>query len=269
MLWVDGQRGGMERREGGSAARRDSLRVATYNLHKCVGADGRFNPARNIAVLAEVGADIVAVQEVDKRFGRRTGLMDLRALERETGLVPLQASDLSDGHGWHGNTLLLRPGIASRLQRITLPGMEPRGALVVELDLPDGPLRVIAAHLGLLHRSRKRQAAAILQTIQEGTPMPTLLMGDLNEWRPGLRSSLRSLDDFFGPSTALPRSFPALLPMLPLDRIMGWPHGLVSDLAVHFSPRARAASDHLPLVAQLSTSVLRQPIAAPRLAEAA
>ncbi|MBE9603648.1 endonuclease/exonuclease/phosphatase family protein [Acetobacteraceae bacterium H6797] len=259
----------MDGREGGSAARNESLRVATYNLHKCIGADGRFNPARNIAVIAELGADIVAVQEVDKRFGRRTGLMDLRLLERETGLVPLQVSDLSDGHGWHGNALLIRPGIASRVHRMSLPGMEPRGALVVELDLPEGPLRVIAAHLGLLRRSRKRQAAAILKVIQEGTPMPTLLMGDLNEWRPGRRSSLTDLDDFFGPTTALPRSFPALMPLLPLDRIMGWPHGLVSGLSVHFSPRARAASDHLPLTGSLSLKVLRQPLEAPRLAEAA
>lgn len=249
-------------------APRRYLRVATYNLHKCVGADGRFNPARNAAVIAELGADILAVQEADRRFGRRVGLMDLHALERETGLVALPVSDLAEGHGWHGNALLLRPGVPARVHRLTLPGLEPRGALVAELDLPEGRLRVIAAHLGLLHRSRKRQAAALLAAIEEGEPMPTLLMGDLNEWRPGARSSLLALDQFFAASPTAPRSFPALLPLLPLDRIMGRPAGLVSEVAAHWSPRARAASDHLPLIARLDLEILRR-AAAPRLAAAA
>ncbi len=227
------------------------LRVASWNLHKCVGTDGRFDPARSVSVIAELGADLVALQEADKRFGRRTGLLDLQALERATGLVPLRVSDLSDGHGWHGNAILVRPGTRARFRRLALPGAEPRGALVAELDLPQGHLRVVAAHFGLLRRCRTRQAEAILRALSEGERMPTLLLGDLNEWRPGARSSLRALEPVFGPVAPSPPSFPARLPVLALDRILGWPQGLVTDVEAHDSPRARNASDHLPLTARV------------------
>jgi endonuclease/exonuclease/phosphatase family metal-dependent hydrolase len=225
------------------------LRVATWNLHKCVGADGRFDPERSAGVIAELGADIVALQEADKRFGRRIGLLDLATIERACGLVPLRVSDLPDGHGWHGNALLIRPGIAARVRRLRLPGAEPRGAVVAELALPTGPLRVIAAHLGLLRRSRTRQVRAIIEAITTGEEMPTLLLGDLNEWHPGAHSALRVLDPLFGPQTPAPASFPAALPVLALDQILGLPRGLVTDLVAHDSPRARIASDHLPLTA--------------------
>jgi endonuclease/exonuclease/phosphatase family metal-dependent hydrolase len=227
------------------------LRVASWNLHKCVGTDGVFDPVRSIAVITELNADLVALQEADKRFGRRTGLLDLALLEREAGLVPLRISELPDGHGWHGNALLVRPGTEARIRRLRLPGAEPRGAVVAELGLASGPLRVVAAHLGLLLHSRNRQAAAILAALAEGEPMPTLLLGDLNEWRPGTRSSLRTLEPFFGPTPPAPPSFPARMPVLALDRILGWPQGLVTDVAAHDSPRARVASDHLPLTARV------------------
>ncbi len=234
----------------GEAAEGD-LRVASWNLHKCVGTDGVFDPVRSAAVIAEMNADIVALQEADKRFGRRTGLLDLALLEREAGLVPLRISELSDGHGWHGNALLVRPGTEARIRRLRLPGAEPRGAVMAELDLPTGKLRVVAAHLGLLLHSRNRQATAILEALAEGYPMPTLLLGDLNEWRPGARSSLRTLETFFGPVPPTPPSFPARMPVLALDRILGWPQGLVADVAAHDTPRARVASDHLPLTARV------------------
>ncbi|MCU0944525.1 MAG: endonuclease/exonuclease/phosphatase family protein [Rubritepida sp.] len=227
------------------------LCVASWNLHKCVGADGRFDPARSVAVIAELDADIVALQEADKRFGRRSGLLDLHALERATGLAPLHVSDLADGHGWHGNALLVRRGTHARFRRLALPGAEPRGALVAELALAEGPLRVVAAHLGLLRRCRTRQIETILRILHESPPMPTLLLGDLNEWRPGARSSLRALEPVFGPVPPAPPSFPARLPLLPLDRILGWPHGLVSDVRVHRSRQAAHASDHLPLTARV------------------
>jgi endonuclease/exonuclease/phosphatase family metal-dependent hydrolase len=227
------------------------MRIASWNLHKCVGTDGRFDPHRSVAVIAEFGADLVALQEADRRFGRRTGLLDTRLLEKEAGLVPLPISDLPDGHGWHGNAILVRPGTRARLRRLALPGAEPRGAVVADLDLRQGPLRVVAAHFGLLPRCRKRQSAAILAALQEAEPMPTVLCGDLNEWNPGERSSLRGLAPLFGAVNGGPASFPARMPMLPLDRILAWPQMLVSDVEVHDSPRARVASDHLPLTARL------------------
>lgn len=234
------------------------LRIASWNLHKCVGTDGRFDPHRSVAVIAELGADLVAVQEADRRFGRRVGLLDPRQLEAEAGLVPLPISDVTGGLGWHGNAILVRPGTRARLRRLALPGAEPRGAVIADLDLPHGPLRLVAAHFGLLPRCRKRQSAAILAALEAAEPMPTVLCGDLNEWNPGERSSLRALEPLFGPVNGGPASFPARLPVLPLDRILSWPRSLVTDVEVHDSPRARIASDHLPLTARLHLAAIAE-----------
>lgn len=228
-----------------------SVTVASYNVHKCVGRDRRFDPARIASVITELNADIVAVQEADRRFGRRVGLLDTAAL-REAGLSLLPVSRLPDGHGWHGNALLVRRATLLNVHRLALPGAEPRGAVIAELELPAGRLRVIGAHFGLLRRCRERQAATILEAIGRGEAMPTLMMGDLNEWRPGRRSSLRPLEPLFGNMSFGPPSFPARMPVFALDRILGWPRGVVQDVQVHDSPLARIASDHLPLKARLT-----------------
>jgi endonuclease/exonuclease/phosphatase family metal-dependent hydrolase len=242
---------------GQAGATRGDVVVASYNVHKCVGADGRFRPDRIAAVIGELGADLVALQEVDRRFGRRIGLLDTAALERETGLTPLPVSELPDGLGWHGNAVLVRPGSAVRVRRrLSLPGAEPRGAVIAEVEMPGaGRLRVVAAHLGLLRRCRARQVAHILEAIAEGERMPTLLLGDLNEWRPRAEP-LRRLEAVFGPASSFgPPSFPARLPVLALDRILGWPRGVVTRVEVHDSPVSRVASDHLPLKAWVDLSV--------------
>jgi endonuclease/exonuclease/phosphatase family metal-dependent hydrolase len=249
-----------------SAPAEGELIVASWNLHKCVGTDGRFDPHRSVAVIAELGADIVALQEADRRFGRRVGLLDTRLLEKEAGLVPLPVSDLPDGHGWHGNAILVRPGTKARLTRLALPGAEPRGAVVAELDLPGGRMRIVAAHFGLLPRCRRRQSAAILAALSEADPLPTVLCGDLNEWKPGERSSLNPLAPLFGPVVAGPASFPTRMPVLALDRILAYPQTLVSGIEVHDSPRARVASDHLPLTARLHLAAIAEAFAESRAA---
>jgi endonuclease/exonuclease/phosphatase family metal-dependent hydrolase len=226
------------------------LVVASYNIHKCVGTDGRFDPTRIAAVIAELDADVVAVQEADKRFGRRQGLLDIEALRKQTGLSLIPTSEKADGHGWHGNALLLRKGKVRDMRRLALPGAEPRGALVVDLDLPAGPLRLVAAHLGLLRRSRRWQVRSILDAIDQGQRMPILLVGDLNEWRPGRRSSLHELGPVFGPLTHTHFSFPSYFPIIALDRVIGSP-GLVTAMEVHDSQLAQVASDHLPLKATI------------------
>ncbi len=226
------------------------LTVASYNIHKCVGTDGRFDPERIAAVIAELDADVVAIQEADERFGQRRGLLDLVALERQTGLSLVPTSEKPDGHGWHGNALLMKAGTVRNMRRLALPGAEPRGALLVDLELAGGPLRMVAAHLGLLRRSRRWQIRSILNAIEEGPAAPVLLMGDFNEWRPGSRSSLLALRPLFGPLSHEHFSFPSYFPVIALDRVIG-SHGLVTKLEVHNSPLARVASDHLPLKARI------------------
>jgi len=223
--------------------------IASYNIHKCVGQDGVFKPDRIISVIGEIGADIIALQEVDQRFGDRVGLLDLNELHNRCGLVPIPLKPTRKGHGWHGNLVLCKEGVVKAARQMALPGVEPRGAVIVDLELPIGHLRIIAAHLGLLRRSRAMQVRAILDAIKAEHDIPTLLMGDLNEWRVGAKSSLRQLEAHFScPSPLLP-SFPAGYPVLALDRIMGNRSHLIAGTEVHDTPLSRMASDHLPVKA--------------------
>ncbi|WP_426955872.1 endonuclease/exonuclease/phosphatase family protein [Muricoccus radiodurans] len=230
--------------------------VASYNVHKCVGVDKRFDPSRVADVIAELNADILALQEVDRRFGRRLGLLDMVDIERRTGLRLVPLSTTPGGQGWHGNALLVRIGTVTSARRLNLPGGEPRGAVMAELELPAGRLRLIGAHLGLLKRHREGQAAAILDALADGTDAPAMVLGDLNEWRPRRRSSLSALERSFGLTEQAPPTFPSRLPVLALDRILSSRHGLIRALEVHDTPLARIASDHLPLKARIDPALL-------------
>lgn len=231
--------------------------IASYNVHKCVGVDGRFDPGRIGQVIREIAPDIIALQEADKRFGARHGLLDLARLKEETGLVPVPIESANAAaHGWHGNVVLFRQGLVRDVHQVALPGLEPRGALVVDLDLEGGTeLRIVAAHLGLLRRSRSQQTRMLLDVMRNRDERPTLLLGDLNEWRLGDRSSLKELGPAFGALPMPVPSFPSGLPLLALDRIIANRPEMLSNVTVHDTPLARVASDHLPIKAFLDPSL--------------
>ncbi|MGB6117029.1 MAG: endonuclease/exonuclease/phosphatase family protein [Mesorhizobium sp.] len=231
--------------------------IASYNVHKCVGTDGKFDPGRIAAVLAELDADIVALQEADQRLGERIGLLDLKALADATDLTPVHTWPNSRSHGWHGNLILARTGVVEEVTAIRLPGLEPRGAVIVDLQIKGVPLRIIAAHFGLLRRSRSHQANVLLEAAQS-VVRPTVLLGDLNEWRVKNRSSLLGLMQHFGPINAVLPSFPSRLPVLALDRILASPANMISSIEVHQSTLARVASDHLPIKARLRLDNVRE-----------
>jgi len=232
---------------------RPKLIVGSYNIHKGVGSDYRRDPHRTVSVIREIGADVIALQEVDRRFGDRRGVLDLSALHAATGLTPVPLTDrLSDlAHGWHGNLLLFRGAELEDARVISLPGLEPRGAIAADLRFAGMPIRVIAAHFGLLKGSRLMQAHRLVDEI--GADRPTIIMGDLNEWRQGPRCSLMPLKTGLeaGLSPQVVASFPARRPTLALDRIIGNAQADLEHLSAHNTPLARLASDHLPIRAQV------------------
>lgn len=233
--------------------RADGTLIASYNVHKCVGNDRRFDPERTCRVIHEIDADVIALQEADTRFGERTGILDLGRLERETGLLPVPVSGMAKAHGWHGNVVLFKKGLVRDVHQVNLPGLEPRGALVAELELErGGALRIIAAHFGLLRHSRARQAKVLIELMADKAEVPTILLGDLNEWRLGDRSSLHAFQSVFGPQPDAVPSFPARLPVLALDRIMANRKGVVTTVEAHDTPLSRVASDHLPIKAMVN-----------------
>jgi endonuclease/exonuclease/phosphatase family metal-dependent hydrolase len=225
-----------------------TLTLASYNIHVAIGTDGRFDPARIAAVLGEMDADVVALQEV--QFGPAPFDM-LNFLREATGYVGIAGPTLKGRHGEYGNAVLTRrPVVDVRQVNLSVARREPRGALDVTVLGRGGPLRVVATHLGLRPAERREQTRRLLAECAAPFEGITVLLGDLNEWflwgRP-----LRWLHRHFE-STPAPASFPARRPMFALDRIWVRPRRLLRELAVHASPLARVASDHLPVRAVLA-----------------
>lgn len=258
---------------GGAVSSGPSVTVASYNMRKAIGTDRRRNPKRVLAVLHEIGADVVALQEADKRFGGRGSAVPHELIDDEQGLY--KPVDLGVRHrrplekarqraekllnvdtrniGWHGNALLVKRHVEILdVAALDLPTLEPRGAVLAELLLPgDRPLRVVGMHLDLSGLWRRRQMRAILDAVAgRQQPMPTVLMGDTNEWRVEA-GCLRELDGEFHIAPTGP-SFHSRRPVAPLDRIIVHKDLRIDAAGVHMSPAARRASDHLPIWARLS-----------------
>lgn len=227
------------------------ISVASYNIQKSIGTDMRRRPERILSVLAELDADVVALQEVDRRFGERASSLSTEAIESETGYRPLRFGARPMSLGWHGNTILVRKSVDVIAQRaLTLPALEPRGAVLADLRIGDFALRVVGMHLGLVGLWRRRQAMAVLghlEALEE--KFPTVMMGDFNEWS----VNGGCLRDFAGEHHvgAPGPSFPSVRPVLRLDRIVTSVDLKIEQSGVHASDQARSASDHLPIWAHL------------------
>lgn len=232
-----------------------TISVASYNVHKCIGTDGTFDPDRILNVVLELDADIVALQEADQRFGSRQGLLDLKALRDKGGYHSvLDEGSRKLSHGWHGNVILHREGSVTAVNKIALPGFEPRGAVMVDFDIDGFPLRIIGAHLGLLRSSRSRQAEAILAATHPLDERAVILLGDTNEWRMGERSSLRQFDPHLADVDMAIASFPSRFPLWPLDRVLSNKHVTVYEMFAVETQLSRVASDHLPVKAVIGVT---------------
>ncbi len=218
------------------------LRLATYNVHGCADL------ARTATVLRALEADVIALQELN--WNPSDALHVLDDLAARLGCTPLAGPTLLRPDGHYGNALLTRlPVVRTRLEDLSFPGREPRGALAAELRVGASALTVIATHLGLAPRERRRQMQRLLALVR-ASDKPVVLLGDLNEWflwgRP-----LRWLRRHFG-RTPAPATFPARWPLFALDRFWVEPARLLERIEVHDAAPAKEASDHLPLVATLA-----------------
>ncbi len=242
-----------------TAAEQPSVSVVTYNIHACVGVDRRYDPARIAAVLQEIDADIVCLQEVDLRRGIALYPDQAAYLAETTGCRVILGAGTRSHRGRFANAILTRfPVLAARAIDLAVSYYEPRAALDADLVIGGRVLRVLATHFGLHAGERRLQANRLIAALGEPSApsrqraAAVLLVGDLNEWR-GRSGGIRALDRCLGPSAA-PRTFPSWMPVLPLDRIYADGPAVLRDIQVYRSPLARVASDHLPLIASLSWS---------------
>lgn len=232
------------------------FKVASYNIRKAKGLDRARNPQRIIDVIEEIGADVIALQEADRRFGARAAVLP-PAMLRAHGLSAVPLARSAEGMGWHGNAILVRDGVEVRdCGHIDLPTVEPRGAVFAEVGIAGQRLRIVGMHLDLSGLRRRQQARAILAYFERRPALPTVLMGDLNEWR----RTGGCLTEF-GHHYAMAltgRSFPANRPLARLDRIMAGKGLHIEGAAAHVSAKARVASDHLPVWARIDVTSPRR-----------
>ena len=230
------------------------IKVASYNMRKSIGTDRRRRPERTLQVLHEIDADVIALQEADRRFGARASVLTAHLLEEHSDwkAVPIALRDRS--MGWHGNALLVRKSAEILdCEAIHLPALEPRGAVMADLQINGERLRVVGMHLDLSGLWRRRQAHAILAHLDhERDRMPTVMMGDLNEWSVRL-GCVRDFCRHFDMADTGP-SFHARRPVAKLDRILVSRELKVAECGVHESLAARTASDHLPIWARVVAS---------------
>ncbi len=238
------------------------LRVATYNVHKCRGMDGRTSAARIAEVVREADADVVAMQEVLEHQAESISA----ALE-----LPFVLGENRKHRGYsYGNVVLSRfPIRSTRNYDLSVRGREERGCLRADLELEDGSLlHIFNVHLGTAlierrHQGRKLIAPELLS--DAGLDAPRIVLGDFNEWTTGLatrllRSHMQSAD--VRAHLRRSRTYPGVLPFLHLDHIYYDPALRLQKLTLCRTRKALVASDHLPLVAEFQW-------AAPELAGAA
>lgn len=223
------------------------LTIATYNIHGAVGTDGRFVPDRIAAVLDEMKADIIAMQEVPLGGSGMPNVLEL--LQDACGYFSAQGMTHSVSGRCYGNAVLSRfPIMATRSIDISFGSREPRGALDADIDCHGHPLRIVATHLGLRPAERCDQVNRLLQKF-DTDEMPVILMGDLNEWFVWGRSLRRLVSHF--QAVPAPSTFPSRWPIFALDRIWIRPRHRLVHVEVHATKLARLASDHLPLIAHI------------------
>ncbi|HEU4958825.1 MAG TPA: endonuclease/exonuclease/phosphatase family protein [Sphingomonas sp.] len=226
------------------------IKVASYNMRKGIGTDRRRRPDRILEVLREIDADVICLQEADRRFGARAQVITHSLLDDSPWrAVPFGTRAAS--MGWHGNAILVRRGAEIvDCEPIHLPALEPRGAVMADLRLDCGPIRVVGMHLDLSGLWRRRQAHAIMTHVEVSTDRyPTVMMGDLNEWN----AATGAMRDFLGAYAVADTgpSFHARRPIARLDKIMVSPELRIVACGVHDTLTARTASDHLPIWAEL------------------
>jgi endonuclease/exonuclease/phosphatase family metal-dependent hydrolase len=254
-----------------SSASVPKLRVATYNVHGCVGTDRQRSEARIAEVIDESSVDIVGLQELDSGRRRSAGVDQSRIIAEQLGWYAYFHPAMQRDCEHYGNAILSRYQLNMR-RAVELPGSPPffcrenRAAIEAEIETNLGKVRIINTHLGLGLRERVLQAQLLTSAEWRaaiGGDTPLILLGDFNSLRGSrpyrtLNRHLRDVRELIETSGSI-RTFPTRFPVVAVDHIFVNEVLEPLNVTVHRSPLARIASDHFPLLAEFVLSPLRHP----------
>jgi len=235
-----------------------TVRVATYNVHRCRGMDARTQPQRIASVLATLDADIIALQEVVGASQRRPG--QAAELGAALGMGWVMAPTRHLRGALFGNVVLTRLPVRQHVQHdLSWKTCEPRGAQRVDVALDDDHLlHIYNVHLGTSLGERRVQAGMLADLVHARRPQgPSVVLGDFNEWARGLTTDILSarLESVnLTPYLTRKRSYPGWFPLFHLDHIYYRGRVEVTHVELVRTRQALMASDHLPLVADLKVS---------------
>ncbi len=239
-------------------------RLLTYNVHRCLGADRVLDVARVAAVIAAQAPDIVALQELDVGRARTGGVDQAHQLAQRLGMAFHFNAALKVEEELFGDAILT--ALPERLVRAgPIPGhprfarLEPRGAIWLAIDVGGVELNVINTHLGLVPREQQLQAACLtgpdwLGAAPKGAPV--VVLGDFNAtprtraYRTFAAALTESRRAAHGAGRA--PTFPARLPVLAIDHAFVSRGIRVEGVRTPLDAASRAASDHLPLIIDIS-----------------
>ena len=234
------------------------MRLVTYNVHRCVGIDRRLDVERIAGVIAELEPDIVCLQELDVGRARTGGVDQARAIADHLSMavrfhpaMRIEAEEYGDAILTRHPETLMRVGALPTVRGV--PGLEPRGALWVRVNVEGVDINVLTTHLGLVPREQRLQAAALVGKEWLGHPDckgPTLLAGDFNATsitRPyqTLARNHADCQRQLGLKPTL-KTFPSGFPAIRIDHVFVSPEIRITGVRAPFSPLSRMASDHLP-----------------------
>ncbi len=225
------------------------VRVMTWNIHGALGRNPRFDVARVVEFVRKHQPDIVALQEIDSRRVRSDGVGDpFELLQDKLGKHGIGARAITTADGDYGQALISRwPLLGADVRDLSWQKREPRRAIACDVATPFGPLRVLATHLGLSLKERRHQASTLLGMLGKMRG-PTVALGDFNDWLwtgSVQRTLARAL-----PGVTRHRTFPASMPLFQLDRVYVFPRTALAGSRTDAT--ARALSDHLPVIADIS-----------------
>jgi endonuclease/exonuclease/phosphatase family metal-dependent hydrolase len=231
-----------------------TLRIATYNIHRCRGLDGRTIPSRIAEVIRGIEPDVIALQEVVGASTNTTGHAEELGAQLGMGWVMAPARHLRGS--LFGNVVLSRHPIRHHAQYdLSWKTCEPRCCQRVDIAVANDTLHLYNVHLGTALLERRYQAGRLGTIVQDHrVGRPKIVLGDFNEWMKGLAthtlsSKLQSID--LRAHLRRRRTYPGVFPVVHLDHI--YYEGTVEVVKLEL-PRTRLslmASDHLPLVADL------------------